>query len=45
MPCARLIEQGDLTPAIDRIYPLSETAAAVRRLMDGDARGKIVLRV
>jgi NADPH:quinone reductase-like Zn-dependent oxidoreductase len=40
-----LIEQGDLTPAIDRSYPLSETAAAIRRLLDGDTRGKIVIRV
>lgn len=40
-----LIEQGDLTPAIDCSYPLSETAAAVRRLMDGDARGKIIVHV
>jgi NADPH:quinone reductase-like Zn-dependent oxidoreductase len=40
-----LIEQGELKPAIDRSYPLSETEAAIRRLMDGHARGKIVIRV
>jgi NADPH:quinone reductase-like Zn-dependent oxidoreductase len=40
-----LIEQGLLTPAIDRTYALPDAAAAIRRLMDGDARGKIVIRV
>lgn len=40
-----IIERGDVTPAIDRTYPLSETASAIRRLIDGDARGKIVIRV
>jgi NADPH:quinone reductase-like Zn-dependent oxidoreductase len=40
-----LIEQGLLTPAIDRTYALSEATAAIRRLMGGDARGKIVIQV
>jgi 2-desacetyl-2-hydroxyethyl bacteriochlorophyllide A dehydrogenase len=40
-----LIEQGDLTPAIDHRYDLADTAAAIRRLIDGNARGKIVIRV
>jgi NADPH:quinone reductase-like Zn-dependent oxidoreductase len=40
-----VIEEGDLTPAIDRTYPLSQTAAAIRHLMDGDARGKVVVHV
>ena len=40
-----IIERGDVTPAIDRTYTLSETASAIRRLMDGEARGKIVIRV
>jgi NADPH:quinone reductase-like Zn-dependent oxidoreductase len=40
-----IIERGDLTPAIDRTYALSETASAIRRLMDGQARGKLVVRL
>jgi len=40
-----IIERGDLTPAIDRTYPLSETTEAIRRLMDGEARGKVVIRL
>jgi NADPH:quinone reductase-like Zn-dependent oxidoreductase len=38
-----LIEAGQLTPAIDRTYPLSEVATAIRDLIDGHARGKIVI--
>ena len=40
-----LVEAGKLTPAIDRSYPLAETPAAIRHLMDGRARGKLVLSV
>jgi NADPH:quinone reductase-like Zn-dependent oxidoreductase len=40
-----LIEAGKLTPAVDRIYPLAETPAAIRRLLDGQARGKLVISV
>lgn len=35
-----LIETGKVTPVIDRTYPLSETAEAVRYLAEGHARGK-----
>ena len=38
-----LFEAGQVAPAIDRSYPLSETAAAIRRLTDGQAQGKIVI--
>jgi 2-desacetyl-2-hydroxyethyl bacteriochlorophyllide A dehydrogenase len=38
-----LIEAGQVVPAVDRSYPLSETAAAIRRLTDGDAKGKIAI--
>ena len=38
-----LIEAGQLTPAIDRTYPLGEVATAIRDLIDGHARGKIVI--
>jgi NADPH:quinone reductase-like Zn-dependent oxidoreductase len=40
-----MIESGVLTPAIDRSYPLTETAAALRHLIEGQARGKIVVTI
>jgi NADPH:quinone reductase-like Zn-dependent oxidoreductase len=40
-----LIEAGKVTPVIDRMYPLSETAAAMRYLEAGHARGKVVITV
>ncbi|MDQ5854372.1 MAG: NAD(P)-dependent alcohol dehydrogenase, partial [Chloroflexota bacterium] len=40
-----LIQAGTVTPAIDRTYPLAEVAAAIRYLLDGQARGKIVITV
>jgi NADPH:quinone reductase-like Zn-dependent oxidoreductase len=38
-----LIESGQIAPAIDRTYPLGETPAAIRRLQEGRALGKIVI--
>ena len=40
-----LIESGRVAPAIDRVFPLGETAAAIRYLLDGHARGKVVISV
>ena len=40
-----LIESGQLTAAIDRTYPLSETAAAIQHLHNGHARGKVVISI
>ena len=40
-----LIEAGKIKPAVDRTYPLSEVATAIRDLIDGRARGKIVITV
>ena len=40
-----LLEGGKIVPAIDRTYPLSETAEALRYLGAGHARGKIVITV
>ena len=34
-----------MTPAIDRTYPLSETAEALRHFAEVHARGKIVISV
>jgi len=42
---SRLIEAGQITPVIDRTYPLGEAPAAVRCLAEGHARGKIVITV
>jgi NADPH:quinone reductase-like Zn-dependent oxidoreductase len=38
-----MIEAGKLCPAIDRTYPLSEAAEAVRYLGSGQARAKVVI--
>lgn len=40
-----LIEAGKVTPVIDRTYPLSKTADAVRYVETGHARGKVVITV
>jgi NADPH:quinone reductase-like Zn-dependent oxidoreductase len=42
---ARLIETGQLIPVVDRTYPLSEGAEAIRYLQSGAATGKVVLTV
>jgi NADPH:quinone reductase-like Zn-dependent oxidoreductase len=38
-----LIESGKVTPVVDRTYPLEEAAAAIRHMLDGKARGKVVI--
>lgn len=38
-----LIESGTLTPVLDRTYPLADTAAALRHLLDGRAIGKLAI--
>ncbi|MCU1375763.1 MAG: NADPH:quinone reductase and related Zn-dependent oxidoreductase [Actinomycetia bacterium] len=40
-----LIESGQVTPFVDRAYPLSEAAAAIHRVHAGQARGKVVVTV
>ena len=40
-----LIEAGKVVPVIDRRYPLSEVAEALRYLEEGHARGKVVITV
>jgi NADPH:quinone reductase-like Zn-dependent oxidoreductase len=40
-----LIEAGRIVPVIDRTYPLSETADAIRYIETGHARGKVVISV
>jgi NADPH:quinone reductase-like Zn-dependent oxidoreductase len=40
-----LIEAGKVTPAIDRRYPLAEAPKAIRYLLEGHARGKVVVTI
>ena len=40
-----LIESGEVTPVVDRIYPLHEAAKAVDYLEAGHARGKVAIAV
>jgi NADPH:quinone reductase-like Zn-dependent oxidoreductase len=40
-----LLEARKVVPVIDRCYPLSEVAAAIRYLEEGHARGKVVISV
>ncbi len=40
-----LIEDGKLTPIVDRTYPLAETAEGLRYVEQGHARGKVVVTV
>ncbi len=39
-----LLEAGKVVPVIDRRYPLSEVAEAIRYLEKGHARGKVVIQ-
>ncbi len=40
-----LIQDGKLTPVVDRTYPLAETAEGLRHVEQGHARGKVVVTV
>ena len=40
-----LIEEGKLTPMVDRTYPLEDTAEGLRHVEQGHTRGKIVVTV
>ncbi|MGW3149687.1 NAD(P)-dependent alcohol dehydrogenase [Streptomyces sp. NPDC001177] len=40
-----LIESGKVTPAIDGTYPISDVSAAIHHMLNGRARGKLVISV
>jgi NADPH:quinone reductase-like Zn-dependent oxidoreductase len=40
-----LIEAGQITPHVDRAYPLEEVQEAMARLVAGDVRGKVAITV
>jgi NADPH:quinone reductase-like Zn-dependent oxidoreductase len=40
-----LIEAGKVTPTVDRAFPLSEAPKAISYLIDGHARGKVVVTI
>ncbi len=40
-----LMAEGKLTPVMEKTYPVTETAAAVRYIQQGHVRGKIVINV
>lgn len=42
---AELLGSGEITPVIDRSYPLAEVPEAIRYLEEGHARGKVVITV
>lgn len=41
----KLVDAGEVTPVIEKTYPLEEAAAAIRHLETGRARGKLVISV
>jgi NADPH:quinone reductase-like Zn-dependent oxidoreductase len=40
---ASLVQEGTIAPSIERTYPLSEASTAMRHLVDGQVRGKVVI--
>jgi len=40
-----LVEAGKVVPAVDRVYELSETPAALQRFGDAEQHGRVVIRV
>jgi NADPH:quinone reductase-like Zn-dependent oxidoreductase len=45
MEVGDLIKSGHITPVIDRTYPLTDAAAAVRLVEEGSPAGKVIVKV
>ena len=41
----QFIEEGTLTPVIDRTYPLAQVPEAIGYLEEGHAQGKVIITV
>ena len=44
MALTELLEAGKVTPVIDETYELHDVAKALKRMTDGRAQGKIIVR-
>jgi len=44
-PGGTTMTAGKVAPVIDRSYPLDDSVAAIRRMLDGYAPGRIVISV
>jgi NADPH:quinone reductase-like Zn-dependent oxidoreductase len=42
---AAMIEAGEVTPVIDRVYPFGDAPDALRYVEDGHPKGKVVVTV
>jgi NADPH:quinone reductase-like Zn-dependent oxidoreductase len=42
---SELLQDGQIAPVIDRCYPLNQTAAAMRYLIEHHAQGKVIIDV
>ena len=42
---AELIEDGAVTPSVDRQYPLEQAADAMRQLVAGNVHGKLAITI
>jgi len=40
-----LVEAGNVTPVLDKMYPLDRAAEAIQYVTDGHARGQVVITI
>ena len=40
-----MVDNGQLTPVVEQIYPLPDTSVAIRHLETGHVRGKLAISV
>ena len=40
-----MIESGEVTPAIDRTFPMADAAGAIRHMREGRSQGKVVITI